>query len=363
VLTTPGTYTISYTATDNAENIATATRTVIVEEDILPEVFSFTEQSNAFLNTVIESEVITITGLNTSAPVSVLGGEYSIDNQAYTAEEGTITAGQSIKVRTTSSATIDELQQASLTIGSLTSDFDVSTRIAEPSGLFEGMGTVNGATSLSSVKAIIYNEHFIFFDELAALTDESILYDGNILTYSDNDFTASVDVYKDGEKIMTVPATGSIVNQTSFVLTLAGDVAGYGQGSITVTYDSDYEILATQARFKTEFARLWGGQSNSVNQGYPFALSAPSDANVFTGGIKDNAKLCVYGNNGRFTTNTTVNIFTMSFDAENLGTPTCDHLGTDYKGYASIFSVGLGGIMWFAATNGVNSTFSVMTYL
>jgi hypothetical protein len=53
----------------------------------------------------------------------------------------------------------------------------------------------------------------------------------------------------------------------------------------------------------------------------------------------------------------------MSFDAENLGTPTCDHLGTDYKGYASIFSVGLGGIMWFAATNGVNSTFSVMTYL
>jgi hypothetical protein len=357
VLTAPGTYTITYTAIDTASNEATATRTVIVEEDIVPEVFTFTEQAEVFLNTEIESDVVTITGVNVATPVSITNGEFSINGGDYTSAAATITSGQNIKVRTTSGAAVGELKQVSLTVGSLTSEFDVTSRTAEPSGLFAGTGTFAGVTDLATVKGIISNEHFMLFDEA-----QNVLYDGNILTYTGNDFTATVDVYKDGVNSQTVAATGSITNQTSFALTLTGDSADYGQGSINVVYDNGYETAATQARFKTESAHAWGGQSNSISQGYVFAFKAETDANVFTGGIKTAAKRCEYGNNGIGIPNNSVNIFVMNFDSEDTGNFNCDHVGINYKGYSAIFDVGIDGVMWFAATNGINSTFSVLTY-
>lgn len=362
VLATPGTYTITYSATDSADLSASATRTVIVEEDIKPDVFGFTEKTEVFLNTVVESAAVTITGLNVAAAVNITNGEFSINGAAYTNVTTKITSGQNIKIRTSSAALVGELEQASLTIGSLTESFDITTRTAEPSGLFGGTGTVNGGTSLTAVKGIIYNEHFMLFDELAALTGESVLYEGNILTYTGTDFTATVDVYKDGVKSQTVAAMGSIVN-TTFLLTLNGDTADYGRGTINVNYDNAYIIPATQARFKTEFAHAWVGQSNTMSQGYVFAFKAESDANVFTGGVKDNANNgCIYDNNAKFTPNASVNIFAMSFDTEDTGNSNCDHIGTNYKGFTTIFNVGTGGVMWFAATNGIKSTFSLLTY-
>jgi len=362
VLTEPATYIITYTAIDDAENEATVTRTVIVEEDIVPEIFTFTAQSDVFLNTVVESDPITITGLNVAAAVSITDGEFSINGGDYTAVTSNITSGQNIKVRSTSGTTVNELKQVGLTIGSLTSEFEITTRTAEPSGLFEGTGTVNGATSLTSVKAIIYNEHFILFDELSPLLGESVLYDGSILTYTGNEFTATVDVYKDGVNSQTVTATGSITNQSTFVLTLSGDTADYGKGNITVSYDGAYLIPATQPRFKTESAQGWGGQYNTATQGNYLVFKAETDINVFSGKVIDNANNgCIYENE-KLGPNDSVNVFVMEFDTVDFGNSNCDHIGTGYKGYASIFNVGVGGVMWFAATNGVNSTFSVLTY-
>ena len=55
-------------------------------------------------------------------------------------------------------------------------------------------------------------------------------------------------------------------------------------------------------------------------------------------------------------------MYFMDFDIVDYGFLNCDHIGTDYKGYSTVLEIGAGGEMWFAATNGVNSNFSVLTY-
>ena len=97
VLTAAGTYTVTYTATDKAENTTTETRTVTVAADIAPEGFVIAAKENVFLNTGIESEELTVDGVNTEITVSITGGEYAIDDEGYTSVAGTITVGKKLK--------------------------------------------------------------------------------------------------------------------------------------------------------------------------------------------------------------------------------------------------------------------------
>ena len=51
------------------------------------------------LSTVVGSNEITIAGINTNAIVSITGGEYSIDDGAFTAAAGNVANNQRIRVR------------------------------------------------------------------------------------------------------------------------------------------------------------------------------------------------------------------------------------------------------------------------
>lgn len=96
-------------------------------EDTTPDAFSFTAQTNAALTTPIESSQVTITGINSVAPVSITGGEYSIDSGAYTALAGTVQQGQTVRVRQTSSDQLATTTEAVLTVGGVDAVFAVTT--------------------------------------------------------------------------------------------------------------------------------------------------------------------------------------------------------------------------------------------
>ena len=364
ILAAPDTYLISYNAKDKSGNVATTvTREVTVVADIEPDAFAFTPKTEVFLNTLVESDTITITGLNIATEVSIVDGEFSINGGDYTAVASTITSGQTIQVRATSGATANASKPASLKVGSLTREFDITTRTAEPSGLFEGDGTVSGAVYLADVKGIIYNEHFMLFDDA-----ENVLYEGTILTYTDNDFTATVDVYKNGGNPITVTATGTIANKTSFNLTLAGVADDYGKGTISVNYNAKYEVGATQARFSPD-VKTWVGMSNTVSEDYGTPIRGEVDNDEFTGGPLGVFR-CEYVNGLRAFEDANVNVFTLAFNVESGTGSNCDHIGLNYKGFAAVVDSatsirngdGTDGEMWFAATNGTNSTFLVLTY-
>ena len=95
--------------------------------DTTPNAITLAAAANAEPNAVVTSAPVTITGINTSAPVSITGGEYSISGGAFTANPGTVTNGQTITVRITSSDKTNTPKEAVLTVGGVSAKFVVTT--------------------------------------------------------------------------------------------------------------------------------------------------------------------------------------------------------------------------------------------
>jgi sugar lactone lactonase YvrE len=95
--------------------------------DITPDIFSFFDQANIdFLDTV-ESNIITIKGLDKAVAITIIGGEYAINEGAFTTTSGSINSGQSVKLRVTAANSFNTTHTATLTIGGISADFNVTT--------------------------------------------------------------------------------------------------------------------------------------------------------------------------------------------------------------------------------------------
>ena len=101
--------------------------TLAAGPDTTPDAFTFTDQTNVALSTTITSNSITVSGINTAASISVTGGTYSINGGAYTATTGTVTNGQTVTVRHTSSASYSTATNTTLTIGGVSDTFTSTT--------------------------------------------------------------------------------------------------------------------------------------------------------------------------------------------------------------------------------------------
>lgn len=95
--------------------------------DITPTAFTFTDQTGVVESTVITSAAITVMGINSSAAISITGGTYSVAGAAYTSSTGTVTNGQSVVVRHTSSASASTTTNTVLTIGGVNATFSSTT--------------------------------------------------------------------------------------------------------------------------------------------------------------------------------------------------------------------------------------------
>jgi len=95
---------------------------------LTPDAFSFTDVTDAELSTSYESNAITVAGISAPTPISITGGEYSINDGAYTSADGTVSNGQTVKVRLTSSANYSMTRDATLTIGGVSDTFSVTTK-------------------------------------------------------------------------------------------------------------------------------------------------------------------------------------------------------------------------------------------
>jgi len=61
--------------------------------DTTPNAFSFVDQDNVALNSLISSSAITIAGINSGAVVSITGGEYAIDGGEFVSGAGSVNNG------------------------------------------------------------------------------------------------------------------------------------------------------------------------------------------------------------------------------------------------------------------------------
>lgn len=119
--------------------------------DTTPSAFHFTDQSTTPLSSLIESNEITVSGINATSNITVSGGEYSINNGIYTDGDGIIENGDKVKVRHTSSANYATETNTILSIGGITDTFTSTTLFQSPilniSKTGVGIGTVRGVFS------------------------------------------------------------------------------------------------------------------------------------------------------------------------------------------------------------------------
>jgi choice-of-anchor A domain-containing protein len=126
-LTSANTLGTTTTATLTVSGVSATFNVITTAQDATPDAFGFTAQSNVPLGTLRASNTVTVTGFNVAVPISIVGGEYSINGGAWTSAAGTISSGNTVAVRATSSATPATTVTATLTIGGVTGIFSVTT--------------------------------------------------------------------------------------------------------------------------------------------------------------------------------------------------------------------------------------------
>jgi len=97
------------------------------EVDTTPDPFTFIDQTGVGLSTVAESNLITVSGIDAAAPISITGGEYSINGGSYTPLTGEVNNNDTVRVRQTSSGSYSTTTDATLTIGGVGDIFSVTT--------------------------------------------------------------------------------------------------------------------------------------------------------------------------------------------------------------------------------------------
>lgn len=101
-----------------------------LDADTTPEVFSFTDQTGVAAGAVVSSNAIVINGVNAPAPIAITGGQYSINDGAFTEAAANVSNGDRVVVRVTSSATAGAATSATLTVGGVSDTFTVTTAAA-----------------------------------------------------------------------------------------------------------------------------------------------------------------------------------------------------------------------------------------
>jgi len=97
--------------------------------DTIPDIFTFTDRTDVALNTEFKSNAITVSGIDAAAPISITGGTYSINGGTYTSASGSVSVGNTVKVRKVSAGTYSTTKSAILTIGGVSDTFSVTTMI------------------------------------------------------------------------------------------------------------------------------------------------------------------------------------------------------------------------------------------
>ena len=97
--------------------------------DTIPDAFSFTDQADAALSTLITSDTVTLAGLGASSPISITGGVYKINAGTYTSASGFVNNGDTVTVQTTSSLSGLTAVDVILSIGGVSDTFTVTTEM------------------------------------------------------------------------------------------------------------------------------------------------------------------------------------------------------------------------------------------
>ncbi len=100
-------------------------------QDLTPDPIVFTPLSHVEPGSVQVSEAVQILGLGASAPISIAGGTYSVNGSPFTSTTGAVANGDIVELRATASDAYGATAGARLTVGTLSTDFVLESRLRD----------------------------------------------------------------------------------------------------------------------------------------------------------------------------------------------------------------------------------------
>lgn len=255
-------------------------RSTTEAQDTRPEPFAFAPVQPVPRDSEQTSAAITVTGINDGAPISVTGGSYSIDGNAYTNESGSVQAGQSVRLRHTAASGFGAQTETVLSIGGVQGAFASVTeaRDAEPDAF--AFATAHGVPrqQLVSSEAVVITG--INDGATVAISGGSYSIDGAAFT------SAAGTAYAGQSLRVRHTAAGEFSTATETVLSVGGMQASFT--SVTEAADATPEPFSF-----TDTSGVATGQTQTsdaitvpgINTAAPVAVSGGSysiNGGVFT---------------------------------------------------------------------------------
>ncbi len=102
--------------------------------DTMPDTFGFAPTVDVPLGSLQTSSAITVSGINAAAPVSIVGGYYSINGSAYSDSGGSASNGALITIQVMAAYGFSETRTATLNIGGVSGTYSVTTQTFSADG-------------------------------------------------------------------------------------------------------------------------------------------------------------------------------------------------------------------------------------
>ena len=242
------------TVTDARGASAVDTVTITIPApDTTPDSFSFTARNNVDPATEVTSNAITVGGINTAVSISVSNGALIVDGAAFSGN--TVNSGQTVAVKVTSSSTFGQRVTATVTIGTRSANFVVTTRA--------GSGNAN----LSALYLTYGNEQSLALSPAfnAATTAYTAAITGAVT------LTVSATASDSGASFSITPAdSDNVASGHQVALTSVGSTAI----TVSVTAEGgatrDYRITVTRRNAPHTVA---AGSNQTVDEGDAVTLS------------------------------------------------------------------------------------------
>jgi sugar lactone lactonase YvrE len=257
--------------------------------DTTPDAFTFASQSKVSPDTPIESESVTISGINIPATLSITGGEYSIDGRAYRGNPGVILNNQKVRIRVQSSGESSGEATATLTIGGVAGTFTVKTVNFSGRVEAEAADPIGGASTVADGAASKGKAVFVGSAGVGISIAESLDAKALILAYR-TDTAGTLEAKVNGAfagKFTLRPTAGVYATSSLVVSVHEGDViaiAAPSSAGASETYldyvqfaDSPFKWVSTLA--STGLANTTDGLAVGAN-GDIYVSGGPGGQNI-----------------------------------------------------------------------------------
>lgn len=188
-------------------------------QDTTPDAFSFSDQTGVAVSSLITSNSITITGINTSTSISVSGGSYSVNGGGFTSTGSSVVNGDSVRVQQTSSASYNTTTDTVLTIGGVSDTFSVTTEAAPQNDTTPDAFSFIDQTGVAISTAITSNS--ITVSGINAATAISIV--GGTYSVNGSGFVSSAGSVNNGDNVQVkLTSSSNYSTTTNAILTIGG---------------------------------------------------------------------------------------------------------------------------------------------